>query len=149
MKLTDQPLGFACHLREMIAHYVRPTIQGVATGGVKKFVGSRQAEMTMAIKKSYLRSCGVSVTTTCHATELRPHTDTNSLRKTWPSGAAGLAYRAKIPAGPTLEKFSVSYRFAALSAASASCKRVSNIFLRNASAQELRPRSLRGQSCRP
>jgi hypothetical protein len=34
-------------------YYVRPTIQGVATGGVKKFVGSRHAEMTMPMKKSY------------------------------------------------------------------------------------------------
>jgi hypothetical protein len=125
----------------MTAHYVRPTIHGVATGGVKKFVGSRQAEITMAIKKSYSRSFGVSLTTTGHVTELRPHTDTNSLRKTSPSGAAGLAYRAKIPAGPTLEKFSMSYRFAALSAASASCEMI-NIFLRNSSAQQLR-----GQRC--
>ena len=35
-------------------YYVRPTIQGIATGGVKKFVGSRHAEMAMPIKKSYL-----------------------------------------------------------------------------------------------
>lgn len=40
-------------IAEGTTHYVRPTIQGVATGGVKKFVGSRHAEMTMPIKKSY------------------------------------------------------------------------------------------------
>jgi hypothetical protein len=40
-------------IAERITHYVRPTIQGAATGGVKKFVGSRQAEIAMPIKKSY------------------------------------------------------------------------------------------------
>jgi hypothetical protein len=40
-------------ITEAITHYVRPTIQGLATGGVKKFVGSRQAAITMPIKKSY------------------------------------------------------------------------------------------------
>lgn len=33
-------------------YYVMPTIQGVATGGVKKFVGSRHAEIAMPMKKS-------------------------------------------------------------------------------------------------
>jgi hypothetical protein len=38
-----------------IIYYVRPTIQGVATGGVKKFVGSRHAEITIPMKKSYFQ----------------------------------------------------------------------------------------------
>ena len=102
---------------ESTTYYVRPTIQGIATGGVKKFVGSRHAEMTMPIKKSYLvRVSEVSE----FACNVRLHTDTNSLRKTRPRWAAGLAYKAKIPAGPTAEKFSTSYRPSAVRAASAS-----------------------------
>ena len=42
-------------------YYVRPTIQGVATGGVKKFVGSRHAEIAMAMKKSCFRVRRISV----------------------------------------------------------------------------------------
>ena len=39
------------------------------------------------------------------ASGTRWRTDTNSFKKTRRSGAAGLAYRANIPAGPRLVKF--------------------------------------------
>lgn len=108
-------------IAERTTYYVRPTIQGIATGGVKKFVGSRHAEMTMPIKKSYLVQVNDVSDLPC---DVRMHTDTNSLRKTKPRWAAGLAYKAKIPAGPTAEKFSASYRPAAVRAASASYEQV-------------------------
>ena len=107
-----------------MTHYVRPMIHGTAPGGAKKFVGSKHADITMPMKKSCLAR-GVALRLKSREFEFQNskmgHTDTNSFKKTRPTGSAGLEYSAKIPAGPRLEKFTTSYLPAAMSAASASC----------------------------
>lgn len=47
-----------------------------------------------------------------------------------------MAYRAKIPAGPRLEKFSASYTPAVVSAASAACEQVSKLCWGTTSAED-------------
>lgn len=107
----------------MTAEYERPMIQGIAAGGAKKFDGSRHAQMTRPMKKSWIVK-GIIKFYLLHKCVQGQLTLKNSLANTLPKFAPGATYKAKMPAGPLGVNMIASSLPAASKAASTSCRSV-------------------------